>query len=442
VDIGQDARGGNNRQILPCQLDKMQEDFNRVINGNGHSARRENVPFWVDVLCYPRQAAAQTVALNQINNIYSNSAAVLVWDRDLLARSKSAERETIEMNVRIRIGDWSRRLWTLLEAVLARKLFVGFKNDTLSFQEIQQARDLARSDLFHEYHHIWQAGHPFTEAIWKLRQLEDSAKPEFRPQRAWAAVQFHLVDEPENEAIILASLLKLDVTKLERIGGVHESREIVAAKRMAKLLDLMDTTPGLGIPSGIIFLPSPKLMLEGVPETKGYKWAPRTWLSMQAHPYPLYRPLRKPGTMGNHGLLVEFPGLILHCLGASIRKRKFWVPVDQDLHKWFKVVAQQEETDWQAFAEQVCMGTEPTIIMSIPNPRDEWSVGVLVKTKGTLRDGEVLWVEILCRVWLRLETNPDIIKYLVGKFRENSEGMLFGSRLEQQEWCIDGTGDS
>ncbi|CZR69110.1 uncharacterized protein PAC_19011 [Phialocephala subalpina] len=439
LHIGQDARGGNDRRILKCAVVKMQNDFNRVINNKCFPASRENVPFWVDVLCFPRQAAAKTLALRQIKDIYNKSGAVLAWDRDLLLRSKTTE--AIEMNVRIRLGDWSRRLWTLLEAVLARNLYVAFKNDTLSFQEIQQARDTARDDLFHEYHHIYRAGHPFTEAIWKLRQLEDSATPEYRPQRLWTAVQFHLVDEPENQAIILASLMGLDVTELRRIGGPNEDMQIVAAKRMAKLLDLMDTTPGLGIPAGIIFLPHPKLMIEGVPETNGYAWAPQTWLTRQAHTYPLYMPLRKAGTIGKHGLLVEFPGILLHFPDGPIQERKFWVPVNQSMHEWLKVEAHQdhEQEDWKTFWEQeVCVGTELTIIKGGPDAREQWDVGVLVREKGTMRNGQVRWVEILCRVWVRLETNSDVIKRLVKGFRENSNPMVFGTKLEKQEWCIDG----
>jgi hypothetical protein len=65
----------------------------------------------------------------------------------------------------------------------------------------------------------------------------------------------------------------LNVTDIERVGDNTDEKSI-AAKRMAKFLDLIDATPGLGIPLGIIFLRSPRLRIEGVRKTKGYGWAP------------------------------------------------------------------------------------------------------------------------------------------------------------------------
>jgi hypothetical protein len=39
---------------------------------------------------------------------------------------------------------------------------------------------------------------------------------------------------------------------------------------MVKFSDLLDATPGLGVPLDIISLPSPRLRIEGVREMKGY----------------------------------------------------------------------------------------------------------------------------------------------------------------------------
>jgi hypothetical protein len=152
-------------------------------------------------------------------------------------------------------------------------------------------------------------------------------------------------------------------------------------------------------------------------------------------------PLRKAGTIGKHGLLVEFPGILLHFPDGPIQERKFWVPVNQSMHEWLKVEAHQEQErqDWKTFWEQeVCVGTELTIIKGAPDAREQWDVGVLAREKGTMRNGQVRWVEILCRVWVRLETNSDVIKRLVRSFRENSTPMVFGTKLEKQEWCVDG----
>jgi len=144
------------------------------------------------------------------------------------------------------------------------------------------------------------------------------------------------------------------------------------------------------------------------------------------------------------GLQVEFPGLILHCPEAPIENPKFWVPVHQSLHKWFKVVADGGDRaigkSWKDFwREKVCRNRETGIIMSSENPRERWEVGVLVTSKDLLTNGEVRWVKVLCRVWIRLETNQGIIQELADRFRSQKDTMIFGERLKTpQKWCIDG----
>ena len=127
---------------------------------------------------------------------------------------------------------------------------------------------------------IWKAGYPFSQPTWELRN-----EPEYRVHRTWLAVQFRLVTVPQDEALIIASVLGLDVTKIQAIevrqlDGTRQSDQQVAARRMVKLLDLIDQTPSLGVPSGIIFLP-PSPFPEDVAEAKGYSWAPSTWLMKQ-----------------------------------------------------------------------------------------------------------------------------------------------------------------
>jgi hypothetical protein len=211
------------------------------------------------VLCLPRQPTAYQIALSQTKDIFRKADAVLVWDRDLLQRQKTADKDMIEMNMRLRTGEWSKRLWTFQEAALLEmhRLHIPFsKNNTVSVAELLHARNKARDDSYDDYHYIWKAGHPFSSPVWKLR-----TETEFRVQRAWESVQFRLLSHIEDEAIVLAIVFGLDVGKLWTIGKEGEEAKIVAAKRMVKLLDMIDSTPGLGIPSGIIFLPTPKLRI-------------------------------------------------------------------------------------------------------------------------------------------------------------------------------------
>ncbi|KAF8855333.1 hypothetical protein BDZ45DRAFT_793608 [Acephala macrosclerotiorum] len=434
VDSGRDARDKNDRRMHECQIEELQRSFNRILK-EGKAARV--IPFWVDILCLPRQATVKDQGVNQIRDIYSKAEAVLVWDRKLLERQRTPEKDAIEMNVLIRIGDWSRRLWTLQEAVLAPKMYIACRNDEVSIEVLQRAGDKARDDPNDEYHHIWKAGHPFSPEIWALRK---GITTENRVQRAWQAVQFRLVTYPEDETLILASILGLDVTEIHKIGRNGYSGEGFAAQRMVRFLSMLDSTPGLGIPAGIIFMQTPRLSIEGVKETKGYGWAPRTWLSRNTDVYPLFHTPGQTGQIMQRGLLVKFPGLVLHCPTVAIEKRKFWVPVCQSGHKWYKVVVDPpSDRDWKIFWAEVSTLSEVSIIMSQSLPRERWDIGVLVHTKGKLTQGRVRLVAILCRVWIRLETNPNTLTKLLNNMREKSDTMPLGERLASgTEWCIDG----
>lgn len=66
---------------------------------------------------------------------------------------------------------------------------------------------------------------------------------------------------PNDQTIVLASVLGLDVTRFVSIYtfAKNQKDESVATRRMVEFLNALDETPGLGIPSGLIFLPHPKL---------------------------------------------------------------------------------------------------------------------------------------------------------------------------------------
>ncbi|KAF4624456.1 hypothetical protein G7Y89_g13714 [Cudoniella acicularis] len=352
------------------------------------------------------------------------------------------------MNVKIRTGNWTKSLWTLLEAVSANtnSLAVAFSDGMVTFNELETAKQSAQKNLFHEYHHVYQAGHPFSHAIYQLHKLETLDVPKFRPQKVWNAVQFQKIDKTENEAPILAALLKMDVTKFatgelarrDLFTQAREDKEWVASRRMVRLWELMNETPELYIPSGVIFLPFPKLRNDNYPETKQYGWAPQTWLTRQAHPRSLRLPLRTIACTHTNGLLVRFPCLALYP-ASPIAERRFWVPVTQSMHKWYKVVAYPPQTDvemwWQ---EHMSVREELVIILSEANPREKGAIGLLARPKGLLSGGQIQWVDSLCQVWVRLETNREIIKTMCQRFRQESKNALIGTRITEQEWCVDG----
>jgi hypothetical protein len=67
------------------------------------------------------------------------------------------------------------------------------------------------------------------------------------------------------------------------------------------------------IPAGLIFLPGEKLA------RVGFGWAPTTWMSGndESYPYPLTS-IGRPTELRPGGLLVQYPGFLLHGGGPSL----------------------------------------------------------------------------------------------------------------------------
>jgi hypothetical protein len=473
----------NLRQILRCQLEAMQASTDQALKRDPVRVERNQL-FWIDCLCFPKQPTTTDTALSQLKNIFTKARAVVVWDRHLLRSRLQHEDQTIEMTVRIRTSRWSRRLWTLLEAVVARVLYFEFASGRLlSSVTIAQAMQEAKENPLSEYHHAWKLGQLFGPAVDKLRMKRitetvkdtrfetgprsrrysvasqqlyavDKMKKEvgdYRVHRTWQAAQFRRCDEaPEDEAIVLANVMGIrDVSPIEAIKDVTATRSshmALAARRMAKLLELMDATEGLGIPAGFIFTPQAKsngIERKGV---GGVDWAPVSWLSQQVHNARLVPALRTQACLMKHGLQVEFPGILLHLPCVDWAEPPLWIPVSQSLHAWYKVVFDVHEVarvSWKHFFdEHLKNAKEPSIIMSgFEEPRERWEVGVLVRAKGDrLHAGTIRRVEVLCRVFLRLETKPDIIQKMRDIFRQNPTWMGFGEKLPTTKWCVDGGG--
>ena len=414
----------NRRGMRRCQLESLQRTFNRTAEIRRGAL---NIPFWVDELCLPLQSRLKATSINQIKDIYGKAFMVLVWDAGLLETKLG--NDLIEANVRISIGGWAQRLWTLQEGILAQDLRFEFRDrELVTTLDLEKRRNEAMDDLWDSHHHVWKAGHPFSPAMWSLKKRE----AKYQVQQVWKAVQFRTSTYLSDETICLANLLGMDVQDVLKITSTGGDKEL-SAKRMVKFLNLLEEDVRLGIPSGIIFLPAPKLNVDG------YNWAPASWMTEQAHSYQLHRNLRQVAQVTRLGLSVEFPGILLYPPKEPVED-KFWISVSENFHKWYKVVANTRGPKWQDIWQRACAAEQPCIILSSYEPRGQYETGVLVMTKGNLARDEARWVKILCRVWVRLETNHSVIGKLCTNYRENMDNMLLGERLKNdQKWCVDGS---
>jgi hypothetical protein len=94
------------------------------------------------------------------------------------------------------------------------------------------------------------------------------------------------------------------------------------------------------IPAGLIFLPGEKLTI------LGFGWAPTTWMSRteESYPYPLTF-VSKPTELRPEGLLVQYPGFLLHGGDPSLilatnhgDSRELVFPTERHLSEWYKAI--------------------------------------------------------------------------------------------------------
>lgn len=102
-----------------------------------------------------------------------------------------------------------------------------------------------------------------------------------------------------------------------------------------------------------------------------------------------------------------------------------------------------EGKEWEAFSDAEVFAKKsanPSIILSQDMTRGKWQIGLLVrdKDKGILA-GNIRWVEVLCRLWVRLKMNVNVIKECVDDFHRKHDCTVFADRLDQnQKWCVAG----
>lgn len=141
------------------------------------------------------------------------------------------------------------------------------------------------------------------------------------------------------------------------------------------------------IPAGMIFLPGEKVDLQG------YGWAPKTWMSAHEvnYPDPLSRWIAETDLLEGKGLLVQYPGFILHTDSKKARGRilgvdqtttvpSFTFPVDSSLLEWY-TVRPADPAEKIDCLEAILNNKKPLgIIISRPHPKaSPPEIGLLVE---------------------------------------------------------------
>lgn len=120
-------------QLWRCQLayfrDLLKEAQMQKNRQNRGEAKDDPLPFWIDTLTIPVQdqyKSARKKAITHIYKVYSRARYTIVIDNGLNNMSWD-DKDYTTTAMRILASGWMRRLWTLQEAYLSRKLLFAFK---------------------------------------------------------------------------------------------------------------------------------------------------------------------------------------------------------------------------------------------------------------------------------------------------------------------------
>ena len=336
--VWSDGMGNLHQNSLPkCQIMRLKalvdelswskgrtwDNLNKVQLGKfWRRLRGRTVPFWLDTLCIPVDSEHQkyrSLAISLMYKTYVSAQDVLVLDSELQKTPIPAD--NTETFLRISVSGWMRRLWTLQESVLGRRLQVKFQNGIF--------------DLVAEYNKQYEqryglgfencAGSPSSDSCsfyWKIRSLrfliveererkfmgtfikytplerldpveEKSRKECFAILEAFVSSNYRSSLRKTDEHLCLSGLLGWDAACLNGVP-TEERMKTLLSKRTV-------------LPQGLLFIAGPRML------DKGWRWALQNFGNngseqLSAH---LARRDGTPAKLCAKGLIVQYPGFII-----------------------------------------------------------------------------------------------------------------------------------
>lgn len=217
--------------------------------------------FWIDTICIPlKPNTIKMKAIEKMRKIYNRANRVLVIDVDLTSTQLEPQLDASDrrdiMNARITASSWQRRLWTLQEAVLAKKLWFQFAPG--AFEKISlypQYSDEVRNifEAFYDNELGYYCEGIDYEKVWHVNTALLDYAEVVKTSLVWQSLKdrttSHLTDIP----LCIAILLDMDI------------RELLSTSIDDRTRKLWSMFPS--IPAGILCFPSRRL------ENDNFRWA-------------------------------------------------------------------------------------------------------------------------------------------------------------------------
>ncbi|MCJ1343670.1 hypothetical protein MMC31_001866 [Peltigera leucophlebia] len=216
--------------------------------------------FWIDTICVPlKPDTIKTKAIEEMRKTYNKANRVLVIDADLMSTQLEPQLDVSDrreiVNARIMASDWQRRLWTLQEAVLAKKLWFQFAPGAFAKISLYPKDSDEVLNFFEAYYDNevgYYCGGTDYEIEWQVNTLWDNAEV-VKIGMVWQSLKARTTSYPTDVPLCIAILLDMDI------------RELLSTSIGDRTRKLWSMFPA--IPAGILCHPCPKL------ENDNFRWA-------------------------------------------------------------------------------------------------------------------------------------------------------------------------
>ncbi|KAL8718428.1 MAG: hypothetical protein Q9181_008201 [Wetmoreana brouardii] len=276
-------------------------DISVLVKNLPGETERETSLFWIDTLCVPvRPRELQTMALNRMRDPYERAEHVLVLDSHLRSLD-STKLTTTELFAQVSCSSWMRRLWTLQEGRLAKRVWFQFADQAVDVKSAFERLDRTRVPSRVEY---WIQASLYVQLwvqIWnRANNITSTGAAAGLIASNRLALSSRSVSVPTDEGLCLFTLMNMDMTQ---ITAVQPTRRMEVVWRTFNK-----------VPISFLFSKAPNKMHQ-----QGLHWAPSSFLGLQSEkewsgPQELQTP-RDDEPHANatpSGLRVALPGFKFH----------------------------------------------------------------------------------------------------------------------------------
>lgn len=412
--------------------------------------------FWIDTLCVPvKPVELRNAAIQHMRETYESAYAVLVIDGGVNMISSLVSNE--ELYVRIACSGWVRRLWTYQEMILAKELYIVLADGTVNLEREKSILLYTRNPETGAMSASSYSSSIALEASAFLRTLRSGSLEGLDRKgpclaidfgSVWEGVQWRSTSRMSDEAIVLATVMDVDVGLI---------LDLPAERRMQKILSM-----SYRFPPYMIFAPIPRIPVPG------YRWAPPSLMIPGSMDASKLHHMNTLGSWHPEGLLVSFPGFVLnvrdsfpdtsHSTSLPMEysmmihmkdvKTGVWYFAIRVFESWLSDEERWESTTFKDLTHPAVILSCPVSQLSLMNNGAEtqhWD-GVIVNMKRI--EDDIIFTDFVSRVsvgmlrsgmWADAEVDLVIARKELAKGFGSKDVISFAvceTKPSEQRWCV------